>query len=989
MKKIFVFFLVLAILFALIPTTYGKIKRIQSNDFLSDEIYSVIVVFDEPSVVEYKSSVSYKLLSIFFPSPEASYETRIENFHTNFTESVESLGAKVNFDFSYVLNGMSINATGYAIDKIITLPSVKAVYKDKTYTLLRENSRKVIGADLANQLKDANQNSITGLGIKVAVIDTGVDYTHKELGGGKFPNSKVIGGYDFANNLPDPMDYNGHGTHVAGIIAGSDLGIAKDAKIYAYKIFSNNRDSTSSSLIIKAIDQAVKDKCDVINISIGTPKGTSNSDDPESMAVRNAVSAGVVLVAAAGNAGVPSDLVSFPVSSPASVDVAIGVGASNDAETGVITVNGQKVLGQYPDESPAFTQGNYDVVYCGLGTKNDFASKNVKGKIALIDRGQIYFGDKDLNAKDAGAIGVIVCNNVSGIPKIALVSQDSPSRTDFIPFLFVSFTDGQILKWNIGTQFFISNEAGLGLMAEFSSAGPTSDFYFKPDLVAPGANINSTYLNNSYMKMSGTSMASPMIAGCAALIKQAKPTLSPQEIKYLMMNTADILYNHASNLPYSPTLQGAGRVNIFNAVNSTGLIYPAALIFGNGEVSKTFSVTLKNLSANPKTFNTSVLTASNASTSFNLPSSITLKGNSTTTFSITLTASDKDKDTYGFIFFNSGFERLHLPFVYLANLKPKEMLYNVYLDKNVVSQNQSITLNFSVGVGSTIDTENGSFKGSVAEEVKTEIFDISGNKVSEIFDVAPIYIGDYKVSITPFDALNNVYVLKNGTYFYKVSYIEVNENTKSSNVYPTIEKMTKSGSFTVANIPNVSLISVDMQNNYAPLLKQNTIFTVAINANSVKAFNSLSFNLNFDTSLLNITNVNTMQDNVSVKYDNSGTGASFAITTDTKSSNLTVLVTFKAIKNGEGFISISNPITSENDNFYAKNLYFEISDYSRIFDFNNDSRVDKLDLDTFSRTFGLKSGSSNFNSACDLNFDGIVDDADFFIFAKHYGEVYP
>jgi len=104
----------------------------------------------------------------------------------------------------------------------------------------------------------------------------------------------------------------------------------------------------------------------------------------------------------------------------------------------------------------------------------------------------------------------------------------------------------------------------------------------------------------------------------------------------------------------------------------------------------------------------------------------------------------------------------------------------------------------------------------------------------------------------------------------------------------------------------------------APLLKQNTIFTVAINANSVKAFNSLSFNLNFDTSLLNITNVNTMQDDVSVKYDNSGTGASFAITTDTKSSNLTVLVTFKAIKNGEGFISISNPITSENDNFYAK-----------------------------------------------------------------------
>ena len=987
MKKFFVFILVLVILFALVPTTFGKPQRIQSNNFLSDETYSVIVLFDAPSVVEYKSSFSYKLLSLFVPG--ASYEAKIENFHKNFVESIKNLRAKVNFDFSYVLNGISIDATGDAINKIITMPSVKGVYKEKTYTLLRENSREVIGADLTNQLKDAKQNSITGIGIKVAVIDTGVDYNHKELGGGKFPNSKVVGGYDFANNSSDPMDYNGHGTHVAGIIAGSDLGIAKDAKIYAYKIFANYGDSTSSSLIVKAIDQAVKDKCDVINISIGTPDGASNSDDPESMAVRNAVSAGVVLVAAAGNAGVPSDLVNFPVSSPASVDVAIGVGASNDAETGVIAVGGQKVLGQYPDESPTFSQGDYDVVYCGLGTKNDFASKNVKGKIALIDRGQIYFGDKDLNAKDAGAVGVIVCNNVSGVPKIALVSQDNPSRTDFIPFLFVSFTDGQFLKRNLGTQFFISNEAGLGLMAEFSSAGPTSDFYFKPDLVAPGVNISSTYLNNSYMEISGTSMASPIVAGCAALLKQAKPTLSPQEIKYLMMNTADILYNPASNFPYAPTLQGAGRVNIFNAVNSTGIIYPAALIFGNGEVSKTFSVTLKNLSTNTKTFNTSVLTASNGSASFNLPSSITVKGNSTNTFSITLTASDKDKDAHGFIFFNSGFERLHIPFVYLANLKPKDMLYNVYLDKNVISQNQSISLNFSVGIGSTIDTENGSFKGSIAEEVKTEIFDVSGNKLSEIFDVAPIYVGDYKVNITPFDVLNNVYVLKNGTYFYKTSYIEVNEDTDSANVYPTVEKMTKSGSFTVANIGNIGSVSVDMQNNYAPLLKQNTIFTAAINVNSIKPFDNFSFNLNFDTSLLSITNVNTAQDDTSVKYDNNTTGAAFTITTNTKLSSLTVLVTFKAIKNGDGFISISNPITSENEIFYAKSLYFLTSDYSRIFDFNNDSRVDKLDLDILSKTFGLKISNSGFDRACDLNFDGIVDDADFFIFAKHYGEVYP
>jgi len=92
---------------------------------------------------------------------------KLKNFHKNFVESIKNLRAKVNFDFSYVLNGISIDATGDAINKIITMPSVKGVYKEKTYTLLRENSREVIGADLTNQLKDAKQNSITGIGIKV------------------------------------------------------------------------------------------------------------------------------------------------------------------------------------------------------------------------------------------------------------------------------------------------------------------------------------------------------------------------------------------------------------------------------------------------------------------------------------------------------------------------------------------------------------------------------------------------------------------------------------------------------------------------------------------------------------------------------------------------------------------------------------------------------------------------------------------------------
>ncbi|MFU2157714.1 S8 family serine peptidase [Caldisericum sp. AR60] len=988
-KRFFNIFVLIAFLLSFLSPTKAIVIPKKSVVFNENKTYKAIVVLSEPPVLDYKDSFSYRFLSVFGVNSLENYSNSLKTKHISYKKALEDLGLKVSYDYSYVLNGVSIEGSGKALNKILDLDFVKNIYEERQYKLERDITSKVIKSDLVNLLKDQSGNLITGNNIKIGIIDTGVDYTHKELGGGKFPNLKVIGGYDFADNDPDPMDYDGHGTHVAGIAAGSEKGIAENAKIYAYKVFSKNSTTTTSSLIIKALDQAVKDKCDVVNISIGLTNGGATSDDPESQAVRRAVNSGVVVVAAAGNNGVSSEFFEYPISSPASVDLAIGVGASSDGITGIINSYGRKIIAQYPNESPDFIEGDYQIVYCGLGRKEDFANIDVKGRIALIERGQIYFGDKDLNAKDAGAVGVIVYNNVSGMPKITLVSQSNPSRNDFIPFLFVSFTDGQFLKEHIDERISINNVYGLGLIAEFSSQGPTSDFYLKPDLVAPGVNISSTYLNNSYAEMSGTSMASPVVAGSVALIKQAKPNLQSQEIKYLLMNTADILYNPSSSKPFSPTLQGSGRVNVYNAVNANAVVYPSSLIFGNGIRSKVFSLTIKNFGNTTKTFSTSIINASNDPISINLPSSITVSGNSSVTFNVTLSASSDVIDSYGFIFFDSGFEKLHIPYVYLKDNKPRDPIYNVNISSNNLSPQTSSKISFSVGVGSVGSSESYKFRESVAEEVKISILDSKGNIIKDILDIAPIYVGDYSVTFGPFDPVSSSYILENGIYYYKISYIEANDDENSKQALPTLEKFVKSGYFWVSGFGSLGKISLDLPNGIAPLMNIGDVLPINLDISGVKPFKSLSFEIHFDTTKLSLINLIPVNELILVSSNQQKNAVNIQITSENYISDTTIKLTFKALENGGGFINVYRPTSDSLESYYTKGINFKISEYSKFADLNGDKKVDSQDLAIFKSTFGLTKDNAKFNPRCDLNFDGIIDEKDFYIFAKHFGELYP
>ncbi len=993
MKKFLTIFLILFVAFAVLGGRgSAETDKIEKGIDLNGTSPVDIIVELKPSPVSiYEKSFKYRVLSYFNKNASSSYEKKILSMQKVIEDKMSKFGIKTKFHYSYVFNGFSCTITPKGVKELAKLREVKKIYPDKKAYLVREEADKIIGADAVHKIKGPDGQYLTGKGIVVGVVDTGVDYDDSELGGGGFPNSKVIGGYDFADMDKDPMDTDGHGTHVAGIIAGSKYGVAPDAKIRAYKVFGKNSDSTASSLIVKGIDQAVKDKCNIINISIGTVGGEGNGSDAESVAVRNATESGVTVVAAAGNWGSRSEVLQFPLGSPASSKYAIGVGASDDSVHGTIEVAGKEIFAYYPSDSPYFLNGNYNVVYCGYGKKSDFDKVNVKGKIALVKRGDIYFGDKDLNAKKAGAVGVICFNNVAGLPTIKLVSQNNPGETDFIPFLFISDSDGVILKKYVedGEKVTIKNRAGLGLIAPFSSEGPTSDFMFKPDLVAPGVNIRSTVLNNKYARWSGTSMAAPFVSGCAALLLQDKPGLSPSYVKAFLMNTATILTNPDSQEPFSPLLQGAGRVNILNAVKSNIVVTPPSVLFGSGERSVTKTFTLRNFSSDVLVVSLSEKTFSQNGINVSIPASVVVPAKGSITFKATFKADESiSNNVFGAIYIAGGSSVLHIPFIYIPEFSVPSYLENVSISKNTLNGKDTTFVRFDVGVGALDKEETREFTQNIADEVKVEVFNSRGKAVETVFDKSPLFIGEYSVPISTQDENGN-FVLKSGTYFYKISYIEPNEDPDTKEYFPEITKAEKSGSFVVKNVPT-SGIAVSPDRNTTLLLKPGEQFTVDLSIWFKEPIINFKGTLSFDPSLVRFKSFSAIDKSITLKYTLSNGKIFFTLSGKLPDKGPVAKVSFAAYDSGNGYLKLTSAsIYPFSENYVLTPVSYRIGSYIRPWDLNNDKRVDSNDFQIFEKSFLLNKNDEGFNPKCDFNKDGIVDSEDFFELSRHFGEVYP
>ncbi len=581
---------------------------------------------------------------------------------------------KVIYRYAMTMNGLAVVVPTKSVEILQNLPGVVSVAPVQLFSAPKPMDTEVsipekldgptpiqlIGADKAHQIKVKDQNgqevSLLGQGIRVGVIDSGIDFTHSMMAGegteaafkavdpsktsSVYPNKKVVGGIDLVGTvfdsasadearripLPDdnPIDEGGHGTHVAGSISGigdgvySYSGVAPAADLFSIKVFGADG-STSDSVVIAAMEYSLdpnqdgdlSDRLDVLNLSLGSDFGSARGFYRE--VLTRVDRAGIAVAMAAGNAG----NFDYIAGSPGVNDEAISVAASVDNSNvniyfGAVAFE-SATLGRKLTERVEGTVGKPikeipplkgKLVYVGLADK-DLTPEQVAavaGHIALIDRGIVPFAEKVRRAFTAGALGVVVVNNAEGEP-IAMGGEGSYP----IPAVMIKQALGNNIKVivatpedvivDFSTPEKIDRPELADTIVDFSSKGPRGgDSVLKPEISAPGKNILSTAMGkgNLPVRMSGTSMASPHMAGVLALMRQAFPTLSPQELKSIVMGRSVPLKEPISR-------QGAGRVQVDRAVTSPIVTYPEAFSLGRVQIQgrKILSrkLNIKNLKA--------------------------------------------------------------------------------------------------------------------------------------------------------------------------------------------------------------------------------------------------------------------------------------------------------------------------------------------------------------------------------------------------------
>ena len=449
---------------------------------------------------------------------------------------------------------------------------------EENFELLLENSGPYIGAEFPKEL------GFTGKGIKIGVIDTGINLSHPDFFS-EGDTSRFLKGYDFVDNDTIPQDTNGHGTQVTGIIAadGNLKGIAPMVEIFSYRV-SSDGESVPSDLIIRAIDQAVDDEVDIINISLGVNMTHNKIDE----AVNNAIKKGVVVVAAAGNGGPDESTIGSPARNPNAITV--GATYNNRDSSMVSTLEVNEIQFQVLPMRGTDTISepiSEEIVFAKYSRADDFENIDVKGKIVLAERGGetpeeiVFFSDKEIFASENGAKGLIVYNNQPGIFFGELIHEYVNEDYDpTIPTVSMTREEGLELRKILETEslgtFNVFNHPDF--IATFSSRGPVSPFHMKPDLVAPGVFVNTTSLKNFYNITSGTSYAAPHVSGAIALLLEKNPEFTPNEIKSILVTTSDVITDEYKE-EFSFDAAGSGRIDLKKAFNSELIFEPSKLMF--------------------------------------------------------------------------------------------------------------------------------------------------------------------------------------------------------------------------------------------------------------------------------------------------------------------------------------------------------------------------------------------------------------------------
>lgn len=591
------------------------------------------------------------------------------------------------------LNAVALEVDASVLNELAALSDVISISAVQDYELHLTDTVPYIGGTAVQA------EGFDGSGVTVAVLDSGVDYYHANLGGsgdpadfaaddptiiepGTFPTAKVVGGFDFTGSVwpngpeafdPDPLDdgpAGGHGTHVADIIGGVD-GVAPGADILAVKVCSSVSSSCTGIGLIAGMDFAVDpngdgifdDAVDIINMSLGSNYGTAFDDDL-SQAVENASALGVLTVSSAGNGSDKPYITGTPSSAPSAL--AVAQTAVPTAFQPLMTIDSPaSIAGDYfavrQDWSPLLTTTvTAPIIYGGLNGENlngcGAFSTDLTGYIVLVDRGACSFSVKISNIADAnGEIGII-----------GLIAPGEPFGGGFgggnptIPGYMISQADSNAIKANLpGVVATFDPSSGIPLvmhMVGSSSRGPgNGSNLLKPEIGAPGASISAVAGTGTGTEaFGGTSGASPMVAGAAALLMDAYPDRTPAEVKAVLMNTGemDIINSPAIGggelAPISRI--GGGEVRVDAALNSPIVAYDAdtmngALSYGFHDVDRylrlTKYVTIKNYTDERLTYSITPTfrydnDAASGGVEISTPGQINVPPNGTQTFKVGL-----------------------------------------------------------------------------------------------------------------------------------------------------------------------------------------------------------------------------------------------------------------------------------------------------------------------------------------------------------------
>jgi len=600
--------------------------------------------------------------------------------------------AKVTGEFDVSLNAVAVQLNGATLTQIAAAPQVRHAEYQGLYRPIDANDPDLNLISAIQAWAQAGGAANAGRGVKVAIVDTGIEISHPcfsdagyptqpQLGDHTFTNNKVIAAKVFNNKTPSrhytAAPIQEHGTHVAGTVAcnldtpatvdGVAIpyaisGVAPAALLGNYNVFPDNVTNARSEDILNALEAAYADGFDVANMSLGG--GSHGIQDLLMVAVDDLDQANMVVAVAAGNSG-PGF---FTVESPGAAARALTAGASTVPHFvgAPVTVGGNTygaASGDFATVSTDLTAplGVVAGSTNGLSTAcSALAAGSLSGKIALISRGVCTFSTKIRNAQNAGAVAVLVANNVAGDP-VAMGSDGTPNQPT-VPAYMVSVSDApaliaaDTLSTTIGAtlQYFLTTNADI--MAGFSSRGPTDvDFRVKPDVVAPGVNVLSSIPHTfcdappCFAFFQGTSMATPHLAGSAAVVRGLHPDWSAAEVRSAIVNTADqgVLkkYNKFNPLVTETNVNviGSGRENLLTAVGAIVSLDPVSVSFGavplGGGQTKTFAVTLTNLSTGTLTLSASITPGdSSVSYAVSAPSPTAVGPGETATVTVTMTA---------------------------------------------------------------------------------------------------------------------------------------------------------------------------------------------------------------------------------------------------------------------------------------------------------------------------------------------------------------